>query len=435
MKVRIGRTIPPAAAPIFMADILNGIKGAIRGKSEVERRCREIARYFNAEHCYLVSSGKAALYLILMALKTLHPDRREVIMPAFCCYSVPSAVKRAGLKIRLCDTDPSTLDYDFDSLENLLKDYRPGQTASSGSGLVTTELDDDDIRKSGPKRKELCAVIAVHLFGNTADVKRVRTLVDDSNVTIIEDAAQVMGARGATEKAGTTGDVGFFSLGRGKALSAIEGGVIVTNDAALGEQIAQEILKIPKYTSIDRLKLLFYAFALWVFQRPSFFWLPKSLPFLKVGDTIYDPAFKICNISPFQAGIVRNWQKKLARFSKLRMRAAQGWSKLKNQVPYAEHFSRTDRQFSFIRYPIRLTDRHTFNELLQSSTAKGLGVMPTYPDSINAIKSLRLEFQGQEYPNARNLARQLLTLPVHPLLSKKDKLKIETALLKTAEAA
>ena len=91
---------------LFMADILNGIRGAIRGKSEVEQRCREIARYFNAEHCYLVSSGKAALYLILMALKTLHPERQEVIMPAFCCYSVPSAIKRAGLKIRLCDIDP-----------------------------------------------------------------------------------------------------------------------------------------------------------------------------------------------------------------------------------------------------------------------------------------------------------------------------------------
>ena len=61
--------------------------------------------------------------------------------------------------------------------------------------------------------------------------------------------------------------------------------------------------------------------------------------------------------------------------------------------------------------------------------------MPTYPDSINAIKALSREFEGLEYPNARNLARQLLTLPVHPLLSKKDKLKIKTSLLKTAEAA
>ena len=176
-------------------------------------------------------------------------------------------------------------------------------------------------------------MISVHLFGNTADVKRVRNLVDDSSVTIIEDAAQVMGAEGENEKAGTTGDVGFFSLGRGKALSAIEGGVIVTNDAALGEQIDRETGKIPEYTLSDKLKLLFYAFALWVFQRPSFFWLPKSLPFLKIGDTIYDPAFKICNISPFQAGIVRNWQEKLACFSKLRMIAAQEWSKLKNQIP------------------------------------------------------------------------------------------------------
>ena len=429
---RIGRTIPPAAAPIFMADILNGIRGAIRGKAEVEQRCREIARYFNAEHCYLVSSGKAALYLILAAIRKRYPHRQEVIIPAFCCYTVPSAIMRAGLKIRLCDIDPATLDYDYDCLEKLLKEYNSGKSdALEKSGEETGQRKGDN-KKSGTQPKELLAVISVHLFGNTANVGRVRKLVNDSIVTIIEDAAQVMGAARDNEKAGTTGDVGFFSLGRGKALSAIEGGVIVTNNAALGEQIDREIKKISEYTPFERLKLLFNAVALCVFQRPSFFWLPKSLPFLKIGDTIYDPAFKICKISSFQAGVVRNWQEKLVRFSNLRMIAAQEWLKLKNQMPFAEHFSDTRRQLNLIRYPIRIKNRDAWIELLRLSDAKGLGVMHTYPDSVNAIKALSREFEGLEYPNARNLARQLLTLPVHPLLSEKDKLKIKTNLVKVA---
>ena len=104
-------------------------------------------------------------------------------------------------------------------------------------------------------------------------------------------------------------------------------------------------------------------------------------------------------------------------------------------MPYAEHYSDTGRQSSFIRYPVRLKNRHSFNELLRLSAAKGLGIMSTYPDSINAIKALRREFEDLEYPNARNLARQLLTLPVHPLLSEKDKLKIKANLLKAVSAA
>ena len=429
---RIGRTIPPAAAPIFMADILNGIRGAIRGKEEVEQRCREIARYFNAEHCYLVSSGKAALYLILAAIKKRHPHRQEVIIPAFCCYTVPSAIMRAGLKIRLCDIDPATLDYDYDCLEKLLKEYNPGKSGALEKGGEETEQKKGDNKKSGSQPKELLAVISVHLFGNTANVGRVRKLVNDSSVTIIEDAAQVMGATEENKKVGTNGDVGFFSLGRGKAISAIEGGVIVTNNGAISEQLTQEIRKIPEYTSLESLKLIFYVFALYVFQCPSFFWLPKSLPFLKIGDTIYDPDFKIYSISSFQAGIVRKWKEKLEHFSKLRKCATQEWTKLKNLTPFAEHFSDTGRQLRFIRYPIRLKNRHAWNELLQLSDAKGLGIMHTYPDSVNAIKDLSREFEGQNYPNARNLARQLLTLPVHPLLSAKDKLKIKTSLLEVA---
>jgi dTDP-4-amino-4,6-dideoxygalactose transaminase len=411
---------------------MNGIRGAIHGKSEVEQRCREIARYFNADYCYLVSSGKAALYLILEALRKRHPHRREVIIPAFCCYTVPSAIMRAGLKIRLCDIDPVTLDYDYDCLERLVKEYNSGKSDELEKSGEETEQRKDDNKKTGTQPKELLAVISVHLFGNTANVERVRELVNDSSVTIIEDAAQVMGAIEDNKKVGTSGDVGFFSLGRGKALSAIEGGVIVTNDAALGEQLDRETGKIPEYSLPDKLKLLFYAFALWVFQRPSCYWLPKSLPFLKIGDTIYDLAFKICKISSFQAGVVRNWQGKLVRFSNLRMIAAQEWSKLKNLMLFAEHLSDTKRQLSLIRYPIRIKNRDAWIELLRLSDAKGLGVMHTYPDSVNAIKALSREFEGLEYPNARNLARQLLTLPVHPLLSEKDKIKIKVSLLEVA---
>ena len=96
--MRIGRTIPPASAPIYWRDMFNGIKGIFRGKKELSRFQDELKEYFGMKHCFLVSSGKASLTLILQALRKMFPDRDEVLIPAYTCYSVPSAIVRAGLK-------------------------------------------------------------------------------------------------------------------------------------------------------------------------------------------------------------------------------------------------------------------------------------------------------------------------------------------------
>ena len=66
-------------------------------------------------HVFLVSSGSAALTLALMALKSLARER-EVVIPAYTCFSVPAAVLQAGLRPVLCDIDPSTFDFDHSHL-------------------------------------------------------------------------------------------------------------------------------------------------------------------------------------------------------------------------------------------------------------------------------------------------------------------------------
>ena len=429
IKLRIKRTVPPAAAPIYLSDILNGLRGSIRGKQEVERLYREIKSYFGARFCFMVSSGKAALYLILEALKRLHPNRNEVIIPAFCCYSVPSAIIRAGLEIRLCDVDPDTLDYDYDKLKTLLKKYDFERTPSVNikqNGLNREEADQDG--KSKANRKGLLAIISVHLFGIAADVNRVRRLVKDQGVTIIEDAAQVMGIKNRDRYLGTLGDVGLFSLGRGKSISTVEGGIILTNSVNLGEQLFRKIHMISEYPFIAKMKLIFQALALIIFQRPSLFWFPKSIPPLRIGDTIYDPNFKIYNLTSFQAGTARRWKTKLASFTESRRNCATEWSKLESLRLLCAKLPTNGQDFNFTRYPIRIKYRGLWDRLIQISDSKGLGIMHTYPDSINGIKELENKFEGQDYPAARNFSHQLLTLPVHPLLSEKDKIKIKSCL-------
>lgn len=429
----IKRTVPPAAAPIYLIDALNGLRGSIRGAKEVERLCLEIKSYFGVQFCFTVSSGKAALYLILEALKRLHPDRNEVIIPAFCCYSVPSAITRAGLQLRLCDVDPDTLDYDYKKLKALLQKYEIEKTPSQkiNQGDVNREKT-NQIGINKTNRRRLLAVISVHLFGATAAPSRVRRLVKDQEVTIIEDAAQVMGFESKEKYLGTIGDVGLFSLGRGKSISTVEGGVILTNNIDVGKQLYQEIDKISEYPRLLKLKLILLAVALIIFQRPSLFWFPKMIPFLRIGDTIYDPKFKIYNLTSFQAGIARRWKTKLASFTESRIISSQEWSKLKSLRLLCEKISNNGNVINFIRYPMKLKNNLLWHHLLQLSESKGLGIMHTYPDSIKEIKELKNKFEGQDYPFAQQLCQQLLTLPVHPLLNEKDKIKIRSCLINTA---
>jgi len=288
--MRIGRTLPPAASPIYLRDIINGIKGVFRGKEELERFKSEIKEYFGMKHCFLFSSGKAALTLILKALHKIYPGRDEVLIPAFSCYSVPSAIVRAGLKVRLCDIHPDTLDFDFEQLAMSLQ--------RSADGLL--------------------AIIPTHLFGFPADVARIRNLIDDLKITIVEDAAQAMGAEWNGKKLGTLGDVNFFSLGRGKALSAVEGGIILTDRDDIAEKIRSQLALIPDYSIFALMRLFFMTISLTLFLHPRLFWLPKSFPFLKLGETIYDPNFNIRKMSAFQAGLANSWQEKVKKFKKIR---------------------------------------------------------------------------------------------------------------------
>ena len=110
--MRIGRTLPPAASPIGWTYLLAGLVRLLRGQREVERFTNGLTAYFDKRHCFLVSSGKAALTLILLALKEQYPKRNEVIIPAYTCYSVPSAIVRAGLKIKPCDLAEKGFDFE-----------------------------------------------------------------------------------------------------------------------------------------------------------------------------------------------------------------------------------------------------------------------------------------------------------------------------------
>lgn len=390
MAYRIGRTLPPAAAPLGFKDILCGLGGLMRGTKAIERFESELKDHFKVRYCYTVSSGKAALVLILQALHELFPERDEVLIPAYTCYSVPSAIVKAGLGVRLCDVTPDTLDFNYDCLAQELKNPR------------------------------LLAVVPTHLFGLPADVARVKDMVRERGICVVEDAAQAMGAEWKGRKLGIAGDAGLFSMSRGKAFSTVEGGVILTDDQRIGRSIGKNLEAIEEYGAIDRLKLFLYALALTVLIHPVLYWLPKSLPFLKLGETIFDPAFPIRRLSAFQAGLARGWRKRIKSF---RRRRAANLERLAGAGIVPAGIPGVGRP-DLIRAPFLCWDSECKRRTLEKSEEMGLGIADGYPDSIDGIAELGYQDDGKGYPGAKEIAERLVTLPVHPFVKERDIEKI-----------
>ena len=399
--MRIGRTLPPAAVKINYKDIFSGLKGVIRGSEEVNRFESELKKHYKVKHCYLVSSGKAALTIILKALHELHPERKEVLIPAYTCYSVPSAIIKAGLKVKLCDINPETLDFDFEQLEKILSPVKPDKNNNS-----------------------ILAIIPTHLFGLPVNVDRVRKLVKNDMISIIEDGAQAMG--GNKQKIGTLGDVGFFSLGRGKAFSTIEGGIILTNNNSMASDISKQMKKLPDYSILEVIKLIIVSFVFSVFMRPALFWIPKLLPFLKLGQTHFDPVFSLKKISSFQAGLTKNWLVRLKKMNSIRKQKARIYfENLKKDGKLTSSVIKQNNNNFFLRVPVKIDDEIAFERILSKSEKLGYGIMSAYPNSINNINELAGFFTGDNYPEAYRISKQLLTLPAHVFLSNADIINIK----------
>jgi perosamine synthetase len=427
-RLRIGRTLPPAAAPIYFKDLIAGLRGLVRGRDQLEQFQGELKAYFDVKHCFLVSSGRAALTIILRALRELHPERDEVLIPAFTCYSVPSAIARAGLKVRLCDVNAETLDFDFAQLSRILdsKNSGNGNRLKSGSHVTDNTSGSGPTNSMNPNR--LLAIVPVHLYGLPADIDGIRRIVRDPKVTIVEDAAQAMGAEYNGKRLGTLGDVSFFSLGRGKALSMVEGGVILTNEEKIAGGITPQLKDMSDYHTAELASLIHKALSLSIFSRPSFFWLPTSLSFLRLGETIYDSRFKIRKLSAFQAGLGGSWQSKLGEFRRVRRANLKYWlpdQKAKGGISFLSH---NGTQGDLIRLPVRIEQSRIRKEIVERGREKGMGIMPGYPESINRIPEIRSDFKGQEFPIATQMARSLVTLPIHSMVSSRDMARI-TALV------
>jgi dTDP-4-amino-4,6-dideoxygalactose transaminase len=382
--MRIGRTLPPAAAALTAGDLWQAFKGLRAGRRSLAALESDLAQHFGARHVALVSSGTAALTLALKALVTRHPQRTEVVIPAYTCFSVPAAVVSAGLTPVLCDINPANFDLDECALERAI-------------GMKTL------------------AVVAHHLFGIASDIERIRARCAPLDIAVVEDAAQAMGIEVNGRALGTLGDIGIFSLGRGKHLTCGSGGVILTKDDDLADAIRQECRTLPEPSVFDTMKSLATVLVMAVFSRPALYWMPASLPFLGLGRTVYPRHVALKRLSAVSAALLGNWRGRLRRAHDACARTSGDLGK-RLGMPLAHGPSHP-----YLRLPILVGSPEMRDAIYEESRRSGFGLSRAYPTPVSDIPELAALFRHQRAPSARIVALHILTIPTHHWLLERDK--------------
>ncbi len=380
MKKPFFHSLPPAGHKIPLRLLFGRIGN--RTQENCDRSIESILRYLGGRNAFYLSSGRAALWLYLKALSVLRPERKEVIVPAYTCPSVVSAVLKAGLTPVLCDNNLDDFGYEIRELENKLG-------------------------------KKTLAAIAVHLYGVPARVDAIQELCRSNGAALVEDAAQAFGNSfldAQDVKLGLKGDAGFYSFGRGKPVSILHGGLLVVTS----DEVCHEARKIMQGLKTDNasvqycLALSTYA----LFSNPNLYWIPQMIPFLNLGGTVFEPEFETSKGLSVAASFLEILLDGLEKDKEIRGMNAKWYSDNLSQACF-RHLG-LQGEYPYLRYPLIIDDRDLRVCILEKLVAAGTGATGSYPTPLNQLPKLReVLADDTEYKCAIKIAESIVTLPVH----------------------
>lgn len=375
--------LPPVATPLPADAVHAGIR-ALSAPQALEAFRRALCRYLDVQHCFLASSGRTALFLLLTSLRdaaaNAYRGRREVAVPAYTCPALVTVIRKAGLRPRAIDIAPDTLTFDEEQLSR--------------------QVD-----------RETLAVIHVHPFGLPHATSAVEQVAQEAGAVVIDDAAQALGARLDGRPVGTRGDFGLFSLGPGKPLSVGGGGILCTTSDAHAALVTPrwDRLAVPSHVAsgvaLSRLLLLSVAF------HPVGWWLATRVRLHRLGNQEASWGFAISGLTPSQAGAgtmllnrldtINRRRRHVAEHLIARLSAVEGIH-IPAPAPGATPI--------YLRLPVLVEQASRREWVYRRLWEAGIGVGKLYRRALPAI------FPGvatTSWTGAEQVARRLLTLPTH----------------------
>lgn len=319
--------------------------------AEVAALEAELAAYCGTKHAIACASGTDALLLALMAFDVGFDD--EVITTPYSFFASTSSITRLGAVPIFVDIDPNTYNLNVEQVEERITD----------------------------KTK---AIMPVHLYGQCAEMDRLREISRKYNVPLIEDAAQAIGAEDAGRRAGAMSEIGCFSFYPSKNLGGMgDGGFMTTGDDAL----AHKLFALRVHGSEERY------YHKWVGLNSR--------------------------LDGFQGAILRVKLPHLDSWSDKRKKNADYYRQLFTDAGLTEQialpFERENVRHIYNQFIIRVPERR--DELRTFLTENDIGTDVYYPVSLHLQECFAyLDYRKGDFPESEKASLETLALPIYPEL-------------------
>ena len=341
---------------------------------EVKELENEIAEYIGIKHCVGVSSGTDALVLSLRALAIKLRGREyfdktdEIITTSFTFTATGDAILRAGTTPVFVDIDPETYNMCPDKTREYLK-----------------------------HSDKVVGIIPVHLYGQACDMDEVMKIAKEHNLFVLEDVAQAFGGMWNSKKLGSIGTAGAFSFFPSKNLGGFgDGGMVATND----DEIANLVRMLLRHGGKDKYNV-------------------EHIGYNARLDTL-------------QAAILLAKFKYVDEFNERRQKIAQVYNEsLQNLKDIIVPKTLPDAYHIYHQYTIRVLNGKR-DYIQKSLKDKGISTMLYYPLPLHKMKVFENRMKISANLNeAEKAAKEVLSLPVEPLLKDEELEMVVKELIKT----
>lgn len=314
------------------------------------------SKFCGTKYAVATNNGTSALHTALYAAGIQEHD--EVITTPFTFVATVNAILMVGAKPSFVDIDPKTFNIDPSKIKE----------------AITSKTK---------------AILVVNLYGQPADFDEINKIARKHKLVVIEDAAQSVNASYKNHKSGSLGDIGCFSFYATKNISCGEGGVLTTNNRNYYLRAKQFINHGQKVDSI-------YTYA----------------------DIGYN--YRMTNIS---AAILLQQLKKADWITRKRQMNAylynNAFQKIKGIIP---PFQDLNRRHVYHQYTIRISKNFSLsrNELIIYLENNGIQARTYYPKPLYRYQHINRMCKFSNCQNAELASKEVVSLPVHPSLKKKD---------------
>jgi perosamine synthetase len=331
----------------------------------IERFEKEFANFCGVKHGIAVFNGTVAIHLALISAGIKTGD--EVIVPAFTTVCSTNPIFYCNAKPVLVDAEPKTWNIDPTKIEKAITN----------------------------KTK---AILPVHLYGHPCDMDAITEIAKKHGLLVIEDAAEAHGAEYRGKRVGSFGDISTFSFYANKIITTGEGGMLLTDDAAIADRARS--LRDQAYGKENR-------------------FMHESIGF----------NYRMTNL---QAAIGCAQMKHIGESIEARRKNAKLYNSLLQNVggitlpPEAKWAKNAYWMYTIMLEKSFGTDRDTVMKLLERN---GIGTRPVfYP--IHNQPAYGGYFRGEKYPVAEELSKKGINLPSANALTKNEIERVVDTLVK-----